>query len=109
MMTIITKAVVNADIKELQKETAQLELRIKENVEIIESLKTRLHNSLQADEITRKQEVVSLKRNLSEALKLRYLGFQTLQNLEYNQDSYDAAVASVRQVFRVLKRYDIDL
>lgn len=75
----------------------------------IEDLKSRLKASFQADDITKKQDLITLKKNIGAALKLRYDKFNENQDAVCNEDNYEVLRASIHQIFRVLKRYGIEL
>lgn len=87
---------------ELKKELAKQE-------EEIADLKTRLKASFQADRITQKQELLTLKRNISDAVRLQYKDFVQSKDVPCNEDNYEAFKNDLEYIFRGLKRNGIEL
>lgn len=78
------------------------------NIEI-DDLKKRLKISFKVDNISKNQEIITLKNDIAAALKLQYEDFNEYKDEECNEDNYEALKVTLNQVFRTLKRYGIEL
>lgn len=74
----------------------------------IDNLKGRLKIAFNIDDVKKNQEIITLKTDISTALKLQYEDFNEHKEEECNEDNYEALKVTLNQVFRTLKRYGID-
>ena len=82
--------------------------RIEEEAEKIADLTDRLRTSLQMDDISKSQELMTLKNDISEALKLDYADFIKSKENEYSQDLFEAYRSTLTRIFKLLKRFGIN-
>ncbi|MDL2233238.1 hypothetical protein LJC63_06625 [Ruminococcaceae bacterium OttesenSCG-928-L11] len=75
--------------------------------EQISDLTSRLRASLNMDEISKNQELTTLKNDISEALKLDYSDFIGTRNSEYSQDLFEAYRSTLTRIFKLLKRFGV--
>ncbi len=83
------------------------EKRINELERQVADLTERLRTSLQMDEISKSQELITLKNDISEALKLDYADFAKSKERPYNEDLFEAYRSTLTRIFKLLKRFDI--
>jgi len=100
------------DEKEQQLKTALIEINdLKREIEKAESnisdLTDRLRSSFSMDEISKNQEMTTLKNDISEALKLDYSDFTDTRESEYNHDLFDVYRSTLTRIFKLLKRFGI--
>ena len=76
----------------------------KENAE----LKERLQISIQMSETSKKQEVLTLKNDISDALKLDYADFIRSKERPCDEDLFIAYRFILTRIFKLLKRYGIN-
>lgn len=93
---------LNEHIDNLKEHNLEQEAKIKE-------LDERLKLSFNADDISKKQELMTLKTDIAKAIKLQYEDFSENKNESCNEDNYEALKVTLNQVFRSLKRYGIEL
>lgn len=74
----------------------------------IDNLRERLKIAFNIDDVKKNQEIITLKTDISTALKLQYEDFNEHKEEECNEDNYEALKVTLNQVFRTLKRYGID-
>lgn len=105
----------NLEIKNLQEKylvleklSSELTAEIEEKSAEILDLNTRLKKAFSVDSITQNQELVSLKNNISNSLKLQYADFGELSMAEMSGDNYQFFKITLRQVFKTLERYGIE-
>jgi hypothetical protein len=82
--------------------------RIEEADEKIADLTDRLRTSLQMDDISKSQELITLKNDISEALKLDYADFMKSKENVYSQDLFEAYRSTLTRIFKLLKRFGIN-
>lgn len=75
----------------------------------ISDLTERLKASFNADNILKKQELITLKNDIATAVKLQYEDFNEHRNESCNEDNYEALKVTLNQVFRTLKKYGIEI
>ena len=73
----------------------------------INDLGERLRNAMQMDTISHNQELVTLKSELANSLRLEYIDYQKDKDNECNQDTFIAFRASLGKIFKALRRYGI--
>ena len=73
----------------------------------VDDLTKRLSTSLQMDNISKSQELITLKNDISEALKLDYVDFAKSKNNEYGEDLFEAYRSMLTRIFKLLKRFGI--
>jgi len=98
--------------KEKQLSTASLELKkskdeLSSSEAQVSDLTDRLRTSLNMDEISKNQELVTLKNDISEALKLDYSDFMGTKSSECSQDLFEAYRSTLTRIFKLLKRFGI--
>lgn len=75
----------------------------------IENLNERLKISFKADDISRKQDLITMKKDISSSIKRQYKDFIQYKSENCNEDNYEALKVTVNQVFRALIRNGIEL
>ena len=105
---------IRSDFSEKERHIAKLgtdltnkDKRITELESEVQNLTERLRTSLQMDDISKNQEMITLKNDISEALKLDYADFLKSKDNMYNQDLFDAYRSTLSRIFKLLKRYGI--
>ncbi|MCK4260831.1 MAG: hypothetical protein KAX49_17775 [Halanaerobiales bacterium] len=93
---------LNGQLNKVETELADREMKISDLIE-------RLKISFNADDISKKQELITLKNDIATAVKLQYEDFIEIKNESYNEDNHEALKGMLNQVFRTLKRYGIEL
>ncbi|MCL2426447.1 MAG: hypothetical protein FWD05_08940 [Oscillospiraceae bacterium] len=88
------------EIKELNSKLAKAEGNVSD-------LTGRLRSSLNMDEISKNQELTTLKNDISEALKLDYSDFIGTRESEYSPDLFDVYRSTLTRIFKLLKRFGI--
>ena len=73
----------------------------------IEDLTQRLRASLQMDSISKTQELITLKNDISEALKLDYADYTKSKDSPHSDDLFEAYRATLGRIFKLLKRFEI--
>lgn len=73
----------------------------------IDDLTERLRTSLHMDEISKNQELNTLKINISEALKLDYDDFIKSKEKQFDEDLFTAYRSTLNRIFKLLKRFGI--
>lgn len=76
---------------------------------IIENLNERLKISFKADDITKKQDLITMKKDIASSIKRQYKDFIQYKNEDCNEDNYEALKVTINQVFRALIRNGIEL
>lgn len=74
----------------------------------IEDLTERLRMSMQMDDISKNQELLTLKNDISDALKLDYADFIKSKEKPYDPDLFDAYRLTLSRIFKLLKRFGIE-
>lgn len=87
----------------------QHKLTLREKEESMADLSQRLKNSLQMDAISQGQELITLKTNLQNSLKVEYSDYLALKEEACNADTYGALIGSLARIFRVLRRLGITI
>lgn len=95
-------------VLELEYEMNKLKATMKEKEEENIDLRERLKLSFSADEISKNQEIVTLKNNISKSIRLQYDDFIENSSAECTEDNYEALKVIINQVFRALKKYGIE-
>lgn len=96
-------------IAKLQTEIEQLSRIIKDKDCNIVDLTERLKTAMQMDNISQSQELVTLKTNLQNSLKVEYDDYLVSRDSECNSDSYAALLGSLARIFKNLKRFGINI
>ena len=106
---------VKSDLAEKERCAASLAIEIgmkeKQLTEMnrqIADLTERLRTSLQMDEISKSQELITLKNDISEALKLDYADFAKSKENPYSEDLFEAYRSTLTRIFKLLKRFGIN-
>ena len=73
----------------------------------VSDLTERLRTSLNMDSISKNQELITLKNDISEALKLDYADYTKSKDGPYNEDLFEAYRSTLTRIFKLLKRYGI--
>ena len=94
-------------LKEALTEISALTLKLAKADSDVSDLKERLRSSLSMDEISKNQEITTLKNDISEALKLDYSDFIGTKESEYNPDLFDVYRSTLTRMFKLLKRFGI--
>lgn len=90
---------------EINKLTKELSVKDAE----IENLNERLKISFKADDISKKQDLITMKKDISSSIKRQYKDFIQYKSENCNEDNYEALKVTVNQVFRALIRNGIEL
>jgi hypothetical protein len=105
---------IKSDLAEKERRAASLasEIGVKEKqlAEMkgkIDNLTGRLRTSLQMDNISKSQELITLKNDISEALKLDYADFAKSKENPYSEDLFEAYRSTLARIFKLLKRFGI--
>ena len=96
-----------ARIADLQRRFDESQQTTRENEAHIADLSMRLKNSLQMDNISQSQELITLKSNLQNSLKVEYADYFISRDSECNPDTYGALIGSLARIFKTLRRYGI--
>jgi len=106
---------VKADLAEKARRAASLAIEIgikeKQLTEMnrqIADLTERLRTSLQMDDISKSQELITLKNDISDALKLDYADFIKSKENPYSKDLFEAYRSTLTRIFKLLKRFGIN-
>ena len=99
----------NSSIVSLKDQINNVKAELEDKEIKITDLTERLKLSFKADEITKNQDLTTLKSDIASAVKLQYEDFNEHQNESCNEDNYEALKVSFKQVFRALNRYGIEL
>lgn len=91
----------------LVSEVAVKEKQLSEAKGQIEDLTQRLRASLQMDNISKSQELITLKNDISEALKLDYADYTKSKDSPYSEDLFEAYRSTLTRIFKLLKRFGI--
>lgn len=89
------------EVEELRRELSEARAQIAD-------LNARLEQAFRMDETNRSSELITLKANVSEALREEYREFQTAGRT-FNEDNFAANSASLFRVFKILKRFGFSL
>gem|GEM_PF-1400521 len=107
-------SLVKADLAEKERRAASLAIEIgmkeKQLSEMngqIADLTERLRISLQMDDISKNQELITLKSDISDALKLDYADFAKSKENPYSEDLFEAYRSTLTRIFKLLKRFGI--
>lgn len=91
----------NSEVEELRRELSEARAQITD-------LNARLEQAFRMDETNRSSELLTLKANVSEALREEYREFQTAGQT-FNEDNFAANSASLFRIFKILKRFGFSL
>ena len=94
-------------IEDLQRKLDNRQQTILEKEASIDDLSGRLKNSLQMDSISQNQELITLKTNLQNSLKVEYSDYIASKDSECNADTYGAMLGSLARIFKTLRRFGI--
>jgi hypothetical protein len=95
-------------IAELQVEVAGHESTIVNMQAKNDDLKERLAITLQLDTSANNQELITLRTDISNALKLEYQDYLDSKTMDFSPDQYEAFKASLFRIFKTLKRFHIN-
>ena len=93
-------SVLNADL-------SNKDIRITEAEKQVLDLTERLRISIHMDDISSNQELITLKNNISSALKLEYEDFVKSKTSPLSQDLFEVYISMLTRIFKLLKRYGI--
>jgi hypothetical protein len=82
---------------------------VRENEVRVIDLSERLKNSLQMDNISQNQELITLKTNLQNSLKVEYADYLVSKDSDCNPDTYGALIGSLTRTFKILRRFGITI
>ena len=99
----------NTSLSSLNNTIDSLKKDLDKKEEEIKDLRGRLKLSFDADEVSKNQELMTLKNDIALSVKLQYADFNEQKNENCNEDNYEALKVILNQVFRILKRYGIEL
>ena len=71
--------------------------------------KERADTAFKMDTVGKEQAITTLKSDISGALKLEYDDFKESIDSECNTDNYEASRASLQRIFKILRRYNINM
>lgn len=97
----------NRTITDLQRKLNERQQLVQECEGRIADLSERLKNSLQMDIISQNQELITLRTNLQNSLKVEYADYLVSKDGECNSDTYGALIGSLARIFKTLRRYGI--
>ena len=107
-------AAAQATIREREQQLSTLSLELKNSKDALSSAEAQVHDlterlrtSLNMDEISKNQELATLKNDISEALKLDYSDFSGTISSEYSPDLFEAYRSTLTRIFKLLKRFGI--
>jgi len=100
-------SVIRADSADKERNNGLLVVEINEKNKKIDDLTERLKTALQMDNISKSQEITTLKNDISEALKLEYSDYTKSKERPHNEDLFEAYQAMLSRIFKVLKRFGI--
>ncbi|MEE1125323.1 MAG: hypothetical protein U0L18_05225 [Acutalibacteraceae bacterium] len=89
-------------------EKSELTEKLNSQIAKIEDLEERLRSAMKMDGINKNQELESLKTQMSNTLKYEYIDFCSTEFV-CTQDNFEAIYASLDRIFKILKRFDINL
>lgn len=95
-----------ADLRRKLNESQQSE---RENEGQIADLSERLRNSLQMDSISQSQELITLKTNLQNGLKVEYADYLIGKESECSENNYGALIDNLARIFKTLRRFGITI
>ena len=99
----------------LKKLTADNEFKNKQGSESIElrkkvdELTERLRTSLQMNDVSKNQELLTLKSEISKAVKLDFADFERSKDKGHSKDLFKVYKSMLARIFKQLKRLDIPL
>ncbi|MGH4050190.1 MAG: hypothetical protein ACREVX_02370 [Clostridium sp.] len=93
---------LNDEINKTKEKSLNTEIKL---IDLTERLKA----SFNADDVSKKQELITLKTDIATSVKLQYEDFNEHKNEICNEDNYEALKVTLNQVFRTLKKYGIEL
>jgi len=97
----------NEIIDDLHRKLDESKKVIRDNEAHIDDLSGRLKNSLQMDNISQNQELITLRTNLQNSLKIEYADYLVSKDSECNPDTYGALIGSLSRIFKTLRRFGI--
>lgn len=80
-----------------------------ETKEQIDDLTHRLRTSLQMDNISKNQELITLKKDIAEALKLDHADYAKSIDSPYSEDMFIAYRLMINRIFKLLKKFGITI
>ena len=89
-------------------EAGELRRELSEARAQIADLNARLEQAFKMDENNKTSELLTLKTNVSEALKEEYREFQN-SDRSFSEDNFAANTASLFRIFKILKRFGFSL
>ncbi|GHV54740.1 hypothetical protein FACS1894216_15380 [Synergistales bacterium] len=98
-----------SQIDELQAKIGNLEAHVAELKSEVDDLNNRLAKTLAMDASANNQDMITLKTDISNALKLEYQDYVDNKTAECSQDQFEAYRASLTRIFKTLRRFDIAL
>jgi hypothetical protein len=95
------------EITELQRRIVDVQNTLHDKENYISDLSERLKTAMQMDNISQNQELLTLKTNLQNGLKVEYSDYLASKDGECNPDSYGAMLGSLARIFKTLRRFGI--
>lgn len=96
------------NVSEAEKRLAEANVQIDEANERIADLNARLAQAFKMDEMNKNTELLTLKKNVSDALKEEYAEFKSCGQT-FSEDNFQANCASLFRIFKILKRFGFSL
>lgn len=97
-------------LKKLSAESEARAASASENAELrkkVDELSERLRVSLQMNDVSKNQELVTLKKEISKAVKLDYADFEKSKDKNHSKDLYKVYKSMLSRIFKQLRRLDI--
>lgn len=98
----------DAELDELLARVIELEDELKAEKLKSTDLDERLTLAFNMDKSTISQEIITLKNDIEQSLKLEYNNFQENINVACNEDMFIAYRATITRIFRTLKRFGVE-
>jgi chromosome segregation ATPase len=92
---------------ELQRKITDVQNVLHDKENSVSDLSERLKTAMQMDNISQNQELLTLKTNLQNGLKVEYSDYLASKDVECNPDSYGALLGSLARIFKTLRRFGI--
>ncbi|MDR0652446.1 MAG: hypothetical protein LBG12_03965 [Synergistaceae bacterium] len=99
----------DGEIDCLRQDKINAEQTISDKDARISDLREQLRLSMQMDNISQNQELITLKSNLANSLKMEYADYLNSKDSECNSDNYAALIGSLTRIFKTLHRLGITI
>ena len=107
-----TQKDIVAMLKQLTEDKGTREAQDSENNELrkkVDDLTERLRVSIQMSDVSKNQELVNLKSEISKAIRLDYADYEKSKDKNHSKDLFKVYKAMLARVFKQLRRLDIPL